>query len=361
MLKEMHVWFPGYIKSLTSRRPPRYPVEVLFTIADHFEPAQKEDDPPELQLKRVTEWIERYEERFSRHLDSDGRIPVRTYFFPQEQYRKELLDALAGHCSRGFGEVEIHIHHDGETPDGFVKKIEEFKSRLVSHGLLSRDERDGKIKYGFVHGNWALDNARRDGRWCGLNNEITLLRETGCYADFTLPCAPADGQTRKVNSIYFTVDDPSKPKSHDSGIDIEFGKRAEGDLLLIQGPLALNFCNRKAFFLPRLENGDVSVNNPVTKERIRIWLNQGISVRGKENFIFIKLHSHGLKPRNFEFLLGPEMERAFSILETEFNDGEKYRLHYLTAREMANIVYAFNDGVDGTVESLRDYRLKKIS
>jgi len=194
-----------------------------------------------------------------------------------------------------------------------------------------------------------------------LNNEITLLRETGCYADFTLPCAPADGQTRKVNSIYFTVDDPSKPKSHDSGIDIDFGKRAEGDLLLIQGLLALNFCNRKAFFLPRLENGDVSVNNPVTKERIRIWLNQGISVRGKENFIFIKLHSHGLKPRNFEFLLGPEMERAFSILETEFNDGEKYRLHYLTAREMANIVYAFNDGVDGTVESLRDYRLKKIS
>ena len=30
-----------------------------------------------------------------------------------------------------------------------------------------------------------------DGRWCGLNNELILLRDLGCYADFTLPSAPS--------------------------------------------------------------------------------------------------------------------------------------------------------------------------
>ena len=38
-------------------------------------------------------------------------------------------------------------------------------------------------RFGFIHGNWCLDNSRADGRWCGLNNELILLRELGCYAD----------------------------------------------------------------------------------------------------------------------------------------------------------------------------------
>jgi len=360
MLKELHIWLPGYLKSIAKRKPFSYPVDILLTVADHFEPAQKADDPIELQISRVREWVKRYEERFSNHRDSTGRVPVRTYFFPQEQYNREILNILSDHCSRGFGEVEIHIHHDRDTQEKFVKKIETFKEQLVSHNLLCRDSKDGKIKYGFVHGNWALDNSRRDGRWCGLNNEITLLKETGCYADFTLPSAPADGQTRKVNSIYFATDDPAKPKSHDSGKDISFGAQIDGDLLIIQGPLALNFKRRKAHILPRLENGDISVNNPITEDRIVTWINQRICVAGKENFIFIKLHSHGLKPRNFDYLLGSDIEKAYSLLETKFNDSHRYRLHYLSAREMANIVYALNDGIDGSVEDLKDYRLKKL-
>ena len=46
---------------------------------------------------------------------------------------------------------------------------------------------NGRVVFGFIHGNWALDNSRPDGKYCGLNNEITLLRDLGCYADFTMP------------------------------------------------------------------------------------------------------------------------------------------------------------------------------
>ena len=59
-----------------------------------------------------------------------------------------------------------------------------------------------------------------DGRCCGVNDEIDILRETGCYADFTLPSSPSPTQTRKINSIYYAVDDPLEPKSHDWGTDV---------------------------------------------------------------------------------------------------------------------------------------------
>jgi len=354
MLKDIHQWLPSYISGKFRRRSPKHPLKILFAMADHFEPMQKPSDPLTVQSDRVRKWIERFETRFSDHRDSQDRPPLHTYFYPQEQYSPEIMEMLAEHCLRGFGEVEIHIHHDNDTPEKFREKILKFKEQLASHGLLCRDS--GEIKYGFVHGNWALDNSRKDGRWCGLNNEITLLKETGCYADFTLPCAPADGQTRKINSIYFADDDPEKPKSHDRGRDLVFGECGGGDLLMIQGPLAL--FRRRGRLLPGIENGDVSSGNPVTAERIRIWINQRISVRGREDVIFIKVHCHGMKPRNMEYMLEDGLEKGLGILESDFNDGVEFELHYVTAREMTNVALAFNRGKEGSISELRNYRLK---
>jgi hypothetical protein len=358
--KDAHLWLPGY---LTRRgRILGRPVNVLFALADHFEPEQRPGDSVALQLNRVERWIAGYEAAAAGRADRIGRPPRHTYFFPEEQYRSELIAPLAGHCARGFGEVEVHIHHDGETEVAFRDKIERFKERLSRHGLLSRDRADGNIKYGFVHGNWSLDNSRMDGRWCGLDNEITLLGETGCYADFTMPSAPSGGgtQTRTVNSIYFADDDPLRPKSHDRGREVVFGGRGKGDLLLIQGPIALNWRNRARGIFPRVESGDISPTSPVTRERVRLWIELGIGVAGKGDTVFIKAHTHGIKPRNFDFLFGGGLESLFDALEGSFNDGEKYRLHYVTAREMANVVYAYNDGVDGPIVDLLDYRLTPL-
>ncbi|MBK8740376.1 MAG: hypothetical protein IPM02_13005 [Betaproteobacteria bacterium] len=82
--------------------------------------------------------------------------------------------------------------------------------------------------FAFIHGNWCLDNSRRDGRWCGVNNELRVLGELGCYADFTLPSAPSDTQTRKINSIYYANDDSTHPKSHDDGVDLRSGEPGRG-------------------------------------------------------------------------------------------------------------------------------------
>ena len=360
ILKDAHIWFPAYVARRRGR--PEGSVDVLFAFVDHFEPEQRPLDPPELQVSRVSRWIERYEAVAARYADRLGRHPRHTYFFPEEQYRGDTLALLAGHCAKGFGEVEVHMHHDGETEESFRAKMGLFKERLASHRLLARDRLDGRVKYAFIHGNWALDNSRADGRWCGLNNEITLLRETGCYADFTMPSVPAEGgtQTHTINSIYFADDDPHRPKSHDSGRTVVFGGRGSGDLLLIQGPLALNWRNRKGGVFPRIENGDISPTNPVTRERARLWIEQRIGVGGKESTVFVKVHTHGLKARNFDFLFGGGIETAFSIVNEELNDGERRRLHYVTAREMANVVCAYNDGIDRPIADLFDYRFTPL-
>jgi hypothetical protein len=360
LLKDAHVWLPGYLAR--RRVAPAGPVDVLFAFVDHFEPEQEPLDPVDLQVSRVARWIERYEVAAARYADRLGRSPRHTYFFPEEQYHGETLALLACHCAKGFGEVEVHIHHEGETEDSFRDKIGRFKERLAGHRLLSRDRLDGAVKYAFIHGNWALDNSRADGRWCGLDNEITLLRETGCYADFTMPSVPAEGgtQTRTVNSIYFADDDPRRPKSHDTGRKVVFGGRGTGDLLLIQGPLALNWRNRTRGVFPRIESGDVSSTSPVTRERARLWMEQRIGVGGRASTVFIKAHTHGLKSRNFDYLFGGGIETAFDILNGELNDGERYRLYHVTAREMANVVYAYNEGVDRPVAELLDYRFTPL-
>src|SRR5439155_815789 len=147
-------------------------------------------------------------------------------------------DALAGLCRAGYGEVEIHLHHDNDTAANLRRTLLNFKATLhEQHGLLGRDRRTNEVAYGFIHGNWALDNARSDGRWCGVNNELDVLRETGCYADFTLPSAPSPTQTHKINSIYYACDDPLRPLSHNTGRDVGTGAAPDKALLLIQGPL----------------------------------------------------------------------------------------------------------------------------
>ena len=99
----------------------------------------------------------------------------------------------------GVADVEVHLHHDRETRDAFTGKIREYCNRLTQdHGLLR--QHDGRTVFGFIHGNWALDNSRPDGRYCGLNNEITLLRNLGCYADFTMPSGSSPTQSRTVNT-----------------------------------------------------------------------------------------------------------------------------------------------------------------
>jgi hypothetical protein len=59
----------------------------------------------------------------------------------------------------------------------------------------------GSPAYAFVHGNLALGNSA-GGKFCGVDEELQILAETGCYADMTLPSAPDESQIPMINQIY---------------------------------------------------------------------------------------------------------------------------------------------------------------
>jgi hypothetical protein len=313
---------------------------------------------PEVARARVEKWVLTYPESFGGFRDSDGRTPRHTFFYPIEEYEPELIEALAGLCRAGYGEVEIQLHHDNDTADNLRKRLLEardcFRSR---HGLLARDRTTGQPAFGFVHGNWSLDNSRPDGRWCGVNNELDVLREVGCYADFTFPSAPHPTQPRKVNSIYYAVDDPLRPRSHDRGIDVGTARAPAAGLMLIQGPLVLNWARRRWGLIPRTENECIQHNQPPSIDRLSFWLKARVQVPTRPDWFFVKLHTHGAEERLHEFLLGEPMVRFHQDLAARAARDPDFHYHYVTAREMYNLVKAAEAGWTGTVADALDYHL----
>ena len=356
MFRAADKWLVPYL--FRRRRPPVAGVtDILLCVCDHFEPFH--DATREEAFRRLDRWRREFPALSADFRDADGTRPAHTLFYPIEQVDHEVLDVIAGICENTHAEVELHLHHDNDSEENLRRVLEQGKEDFLRHGFLCRDA-DGRTRYGFVHGDWALDDSHPTGRKCGVRNELAVLAETGCYADFTMPSAPDPCQTRTINSVYYATDTPAA-KSHDTGEAMRAGDAARppgegGRLLLVQGPLGLNWRRRKWGVLPRLENGEVSGGNPATTERMRIWLELGVHVVGRPEWVVVKLHTHGALPANMNALLG-EPGRAFhTALSERFDDGERFRLHYVTARELVNILHAAEDGNAGDPGEFRDHR-----
>ena len=328
--RHAHLWFPGYLRSrMTSGRMPSSG-RVWLAIADHWEPFWLKPSD-QTARERVTAWSTHWPEIARRYSDSTGRPPQYTFFYPQEEYRPPFLDSLAEIVRAGLADVDIHIHHDGEGQQNFVDRMSGFIETLAGrHGLLR--QANGRTVFGFIHGNWALDNSRPDGRWCGLNNELTLLRDLGCYADFTMPSGNSPTQARTVNTIYWAIDDPLRPRSYDYGVPLLPGRPGGGDLLMIPGPLGIRWAER---LKPRLETGEIAWQDLPTPYRVRRWLQLAPRI-GSD--IFLKLYTHGAQERNFSaLLLQGGFDRLFTLLPEACKEAG-LELRYVSAWEMRNAV-----------------------
>jgi len=333
-IRNVHLWIPGYIKARLRQRQSPPVKHVWLVLADHFEPLWKRPDE-ETARRRVEMWRHSWPEIAARHRDSAGRAPCYTFFYPEEEYRPYLLSPLAEMVETGIADVEVHIHHDGEGEENFVNRIRSFTHVLFhQHGLLRKHNE--RVVFGFIHGNWALDNSLPDGRWCGLNNELVLLRDLGCYADFTLPSAPSPAQTRMVNTIYWATDDPERPKSHDTGVPVKAGGAVAGDLMMIPGPLGFNWLGRRRWLAPRVETGELAASNPPTRHRARLWSRYAPHLAGN---IFIKLFTHGAQEKNADVLLKGGLDLVFDSLQAECAE-RQWQLHFVSAWQMWQAIEA---------------------
>ncbi|HYH84248.1 MAG TPA: hypothetical protein VEX60_02130 [Pyrinomonadaceae bacterium] len=359
-------WLPAYGWQRLARRASGVGVaHLIIALADHFEPAYMPEAPHDfapldVQERRLEEWCRVYPKIFDRWRDADG-FPFRhTYFSPAEQYHKHLTEQLAEHCHDGWGEIEIHLHHGVRQPDtaeSTRSALVEFRDTLVAHGCLSRWDGEGEARYAFVHGNWALANAV-GGRYCGVDEEMQILAETGCYADMTLPCAPSAGQVPKINSLYECAPPLDRRAPHRRGRDLRVGRAPEIFPLMVQGPLGLNFAQKSAELpVPKIENAALTTAYPPTLERLRLWRRAAITVEGRPDWVFVKLHCHGMDSTDREAMLGDLIQSFLRELLEDARAGG-YVPHFVTAREMVNIILAACDGRDGSPGEFRDYRLR---
>lgn len=344
--RNMHLWIVSYIKQkLAAKIDLKDKTKHIYVcLADHHEP-YFEQATKEKAHERVTKWVTGYRQVAYKHTDSDGRHPQHSYFYPEEEYDEWVLDQIQNICEEGLGDVDIHLHHDNDTAENLEKTLNNFNKLLSEkHNLLRKDE-NGKLIYGFIHGNWALDNSRPDGRWCGIDNELDVLINTGCQYDMTMPSAPSDTQTKTINSIYIAKED-GHCKSHNTGRLLSVGDwKKEDELLMIQGPLTLNWKSRKLGLIPRIESSELSNDAPPNPYRVELWESCGISVKQAENHIFIKLHTHGLQDWNIEmFFDNNGFDTLWSSLENKYKNKPGYKLHYVTAWEMYETIKSIAHG-----------------
>lgn len=325
---------------------------IIIAICDHFEPLHGGATLVRGQ-KRVATWREEYPELARDFVDDDGHPPRHSFFFPGEEYHFELVEPLAELCELGLGEVEIHLHHDGDTRESLRRSLDRALRDLDRHGLVASTPKGPK--WAFIHGNWALGNGRPDGRWCGVDDELELLWQLGCYADFTFPSAPDVCQPPHANGIFYPAGDIRKRRAYDRRELAYAGKGTRDRVLLITGPLAL--AKRENSLAPRIEASALTAKDPATKARLRTWIDCHAHVRGRPEWVFVKLHTHGAPEAQAACLLGPA-QRAFHEAVQSFRRAGCF-VHYVTAREMFNIATAAMEGRSGWPGAYRDYRIPK--
>lgn len=339
---------------------------IVFTIANHFEPAWSDNGPLDLktQRQRLGEYHKLARKTGEAVRDSDGTKFRHTNFYPGEQYDAAILDEMAEIQSEGLGDVEIHLHHGVDKPDtaeNLRASLTGFRDTLAEkHRCLSRLGGAGGPMYAFVHGNLALGNSC-GGRYCGVDEEVQILQDTGCYADMTLPSAPDQSQVPVINSIYECALPLNQNTPHARGKKTEVSGNQPLLPLIFTGPLVFNWTRRiKGIPVPRIEDGALTANQPADMARFNRWVSANITVRGRPDWIFVKLYCHGFFDRDQEICIGEGARRFFSeIIENGEKTGD-YKVYFAGARESFNMVMAAIDGKKGSPGSYRDYHLRPI-
>ena len=336
------IWLGDFLTLPRTSFDPRKPLDICFCVVDHFEPAgiwqTRESFPVQRRMERLHRWRQLYSQAIEGHVDSDGQSPRQTWFIPVGHSVPEVMTEVARWARKGWGEMEYHLHH----PKDFG--ADEVRSQILLD--LHNLRRVGACAdgYAFVHGEYAL--AAGDPAFCRVTKELDVLQETRCYADFTFPNIYTPAQPSQVNSIFYarTTGDP---KPHDRGSPARVGHHSSG-LLLIQGGMWAGFT------IQVFDDSNLSTEQPPDAGRINHWLAANLHVRGRPNWVFIILHTHSATEYAQDMLYLGAMQETWSALEARFKTPQK-RLHYMTCREVYNVVKAAEAGQDGNPNNFRDY------
>ena len=207
-----------------------------------------------------------------------------------------------------------------------ASRLQSYVETLAGHGLLGRDRTTGERQYGFIHGNWALANCRpgravvRGEQRAGRPPGDRLLRR------LHFPVAPRSGTSPGPSTrFYYAPCGTGRRCPHESGVPLGTGPAPAERLMLIPGPLMLDWRRRKWGLMPRIENACIQDSQPADIDRLRLWQRARVQVPSRPDWYFVKLHSHGAPEWNQAVVLGEPMRRFHADLAgfAARNDGSR--------------------------------------
>ncbi|MCL2688433.1 MAG: hypothetical protein FWE57_01125 [Chitinispirillia bacterium] len=283
------------------------PLHLYVAFCNHLSPFRG-NVSQEIAEHRVVTWQREYTRFASEHRDSLGNQPVHTFFYDEADYNPRFIDVLYKMCKSGIADVEILLRHGQNTPLNFKHKVEGFRDVLFHHhGLLRRNSE--AISFAFVHDYTAPGDTRPQKLFDDTNQKRLMLKECGCYADFTLT-------NRKKRAAMKNRDD---------------------DLLLIAEPLGTSWRT----LLPRKEFGEISARSRFTPRRARMWLDAAPQINGGAKNIFLKLHTYGAVDSTVRYLFGESgIYELYGYLEKASVYNSDFILHYVSAYEMYRRIQA---------------------
>ncbi len=348
--KNIHIWLADYLLSnvrflLKNDRSDDEVKDIMFLFVDHFEMAGKSE--------RLNAWLNVYPDVVNKFTDSDGIKPQHTWFYALDLTHEHELEAIKKLVDDGYGEVELHWHHSHCSGEQFEIDLKNGLEVFHKYGYMKPYKEGVHSSFSFIHGNWSLNNARGE-EFCGIDNEIDILKRYGCYADFTFPALFSPAQPKYVNKITYTNRSVLN-KDYDYARESEVGiNESDDEFMIMQGPLSINYKDWRHKWHPTFEDGDINSNfTQGSKKRIDCWVRQNVHIKNKPNWIFVKIFCHGAQ--DHVSLCSDSTKKMYEYLGAKYNDGKKYRLHYVTARECYNIIKAAEDSQVGNPNLYRDY------
>jgi len=348
-----NIWLADYLFNSPTFEETDGIVDIIYVAVDHWEPGGN--------INSVNRWMTDYPALADRHYDSDSVKVQHTFYYPVESFRGFEVDSLVKLCSENYGDIEVHLHHKDDNSESLRKLFNDGIDSLQAHGALISP--DGEVHFSFVHGNFALDNSRDENgvNYCGVNNELDILLELGCYCDCTFPSLQQTSQPSLINKIYYAKDDPLKPKSYDTGIQSHVGIEVTADQLMIfEGSQMINWSDWRFNFHPTIDDGDIYNDMHPSPERFDVWLKANVHILDRPNWVFVRSFTHGAatKKQALEANLGQDMDNMLTAIEKKYKNEGRYRLHYMTVREAYNVVKAAEKGLNGNPNDYRDFIIK---
>ena len=181
--------------------------------------------------------------------------------------------------------------------------------------------------FGYVAGNSALDNGAGDDSLSGCDTEISASRRR-LLRRLHLPIARLAGPAAEGQRPLLRHRGRSA-ESYNDGVDVEVGRKPSGDLMIFQGPVAIDWQ------MGGFEEGALENSSPPHPRRLAGLLAGNVHVAGRPEWIFVKTHTHAMQNR--ASFLSDDMDAMYEAMETWWNR-PPFRLHYVTAREAYNIV-----------------------